>query len=227
MAPSCRKGQRQPAAPLRRQRPWRSWHRWAPAAVHPRARGWRPLAPVKLKANQTARPQASSRGRTHRAVTHAPRVARSRCKSGQAAVSLASPSRRSADALVSRLVLSRRRRQEGRGPCPVPGYGEARLVLQRREGSLDGVQERFRSAGPNTKPVPWSGSASASMTVSARPPDRAHDRRGAIAHGDELPLAAGLETRRHQEQVGTGIDAPSLVAIEAIEHRDAVGLLPG
>ena len=43
------------------------------------------------------------------------------------------------------------------------------------------------------------GRSSTSTTVSARPPVRMHDRRGAVAQGDHLALAARLEARRHDD----------------------------
>ncbi len=54
---------------------------------------------------------------------------------------------------------------------------------------------------------------------SAGPP---HDGDRAVSQGDHLALAAGLEARGHQERVRPGVDAPCLVAIEAIEDDDAI-----
>ena len=49
----------------------------------------------------------------------------------------------------------------------------------------------------------------------------AHDGRRAVAQRDHLALAARLEARRHQEQVGAGVDPAGQVAVEALDQRDA------
>ena len=56
----------------------------------------------------------------------------------------------------------------------------------------------------------------------ARP---ARNRRRPVAHGDHLALPAGLEARRHQEDVGACVDPPGEVAIEALHagHAPRVG----
>ena len=61
-------------------------------------------------------------------------------------------------------------------------------------------------AGPNAKPVPLPGRRELvddGVGEAAGPPD---DRRRPVAHRDHLALTARLEPRRHQEEVGAGVD---------------------
>ena len=52
---------------------------------------------------------------------------------------------------------------------------------------------------------------------SARP---VHDRRRPVAQGDHLALPAWLETRRHQVEIGSRIDAPGQCAVETLQDCD-------
>ncbi len=54
-----------------------------------------------------------------------------------------------------------------------------------------------------------------------------HHRDGAIPHGDELPHAAGLESRGHEEDVAAGIDLPSEGHIKPAVHAEAPGIKAG
>ncbi len=78
------------------------------------------------------------------------------------------------------------------------------------------------SAGPKTKPVPPARVGIGIDDGVGQAAAGTHDRRRAVAHGDELALAARLEARRHQEEIGARVDAAGLVTIEAIQHRDPV-----
>ena len=48
------------------------------------------------------------------------------------------------------------------------------------------------------------------------------DRRRPVAQRDHLALAARLEPRRHEEEVGAGVDPPGHHAVEALDERDLV-----
>ena len=63
--------------------------------------------------------------------------------------------------------------------------------------------------GANTKPVAVLSASVAGVAVDDRvvqPAGVVHDRRGAVALAVHLVQPAGLEARRHEEDVGAGLD---------------------
>ena len=102
--------------------------------------------------------------------------------------------------------------------------GEPGRIPHRSDGAPDGIDERSRLCRTEDE-------AGAVLGVLVGVDDGVgeatavtHHRRGGVAHGDDLALPAGLEARRHEEQVGSGVDPARLVAIEALQHRDPVGM---
>ena len=64
------------------------------------------------------------------------------------------------------------------------------------------------------KPVPPRGRLVVVLDGVDEAAGRPHDRQGAVAQAVHLVEAAGLEARRHQEEVGAGLDAVRAAVVE-------------
>jgi hypothetical protein len=98
---------------------------------------------------------------------------------------------RPADA--GRTAPAHRATRRGRGPAPSARPGCRRVRTRSR----------------------WPRSSRASITVSTQAADGAYDRHRPVAHRVQLAQATWLEPRRHQEQVGAGVDAAGQRRLEA------------
>ena len=123
----------------------------------------------------------------------------------------------------SRAPRTSRRPSRGRRAAPSAcGRGRANSGDRPLAGEAQGLRRRVveQEAGP----VPGILVDVDDRVGQAARPAR-HGRR-AVAHRDHLALAARLEPRRHQEEVGACVDPPGQVAVEALDDRDPARVGP-
>ncbi len=101
---------------------------------------------------------------------------------------------------------------------PGPAVPERRnRLVERPQQGVTRVLREGESVAPAGAPIPGRHRVS-------QPARRMHDRDGPVPQAVELVQAAGLEPRRHQEEVAAGLDDMGQPLVEADPHADAIGI---